>query len=85
MTENIKNRMYELSEKIDQQIKNAKKQKPFSEHFEKWWKELNTECGKLYTAAGQEHPPSINLDDAVKWLNDQINKLHDFLSDYVRK
>ena len=85
MTENVKKRMYELSAKIDQRIKDADKPKPFSKHFDEWWKELNAECSKLYTEAGQEDPPPNNPADAVKWLNAQINNLHDFLSNYARE
>ena len=82
MTKTVKNRMDALSAEIDKHIKNANKQKPFSEHFDKWWGKENTECGDLYTKASQEHPSSISPSDAIKWLNEQITKLHDFLLSY---
>ena len=85
MTTNVKNRMDKLSVKIDQQIKKGSSQAPFSSHFANWWKSLNTECGELYEKAGQERPPSVNPEDARKWLNDQITKLHNFLSSYDLK
>ena len=85
MTKNVKNKMSELSEEIDRRIKDADKQKPFAKHFYEWWKKLNNECYKCYSEAGQEDQPSISPADAVKWLNDQIKKLHDFLSNYVLK
>jgi hypothetical protein len=71
-----------LSAEIDEHIKNANKQDPFREHFAKWWGKSNTECGELYMSAGQEALSTISLSDAVKWLNEQIIKLHDFLSNY---
>ena len=83
MTASVKNRMEELSAKIDQQTHNESGQMSFSSHFDNWWKSLNTECGKLYEAAGQESPSSVNIEDAQKWLNEQITKLNDFLSRYV--
>ena len=71
-----------LSAKIDQRIKNENKQIPFRDHFTNWWNNLNTECGKLYAEAGQESPPSVNPEDARKWLNEQITNLHNSLSSY---
>jgi hypothetical protein len=85
MTKNVKNRMDALSAEIDQHIEHANSQIPFSEHIAKWWNKLNTKCGKLYTEAGQEVPPSISPRDAIKWLNEQITKLHNFLSSCTLK
>lgn len=85
MTKNVKDKMYELTERIARRIKDADKQKPFVKHFDEWWKDLNNECSNLYSEAGQEEQPSISPADAEKWLNDQIKKLHDFLSNYVLK
>jgi len=80
MAESVKNRMDTLSEKIDQRVNKEDKQIPFRKHFHEWWNSLNTGCGNLYSEAGQESPPSINPEDARKWLNEQITKLNDFLS-----
>jgi len=83
MTQNVEDRMSALSSEIDQKIDSADINLPFSDHFNKWWQKANEDCGRLYSEAGEISSISHdNAEAAVKWLNEQISKLHEFVKNY---
>jgi len=75
--------MEQLSKEIDQKIEVAERKLDFETHFKDWWQESNRKCGDLYKKAGEEDPSSICPTEAVKWLNEQVKKLHNFLAEHA--
>jgi len=82
MSENVRNRMANHARIIDEKIKHADLNKPFQSHFDEWWCEYNGRCSELYNEAGKEKSPFVNPQHAANWLNEQIDKLHKFLTSY---
>ena len=76
----IAEEMEKLEAEIDEKVRNEDKTKGFSDHYYRWWKDLNDRCCSIYEKAGKVNDGSLSDPiSATKWLVRQIKKLHDFM------
>jgi len=76
----IAEEMEKLEAEINERLRNEDQTRSFTEHHERWWKDLNDRCKSVYEKAGKIDDGSLSSpDSAAEWLERQMKKLYDFM------